>query len=51
MKTKIFSPEFNEVIISEGVNFSDERGVFKKTIYGKKVEEIMGQISELLCVR
>ncbi len=51
MKTKIFSPEFNEVIISEGINFNDERGQFKKTIYGKKVEQMMGNISELLCVK
>ena len=35
MKTKIFSNEFNEVIVSEGDNFFDERGQFKKTIYGK----------------
>ena len=51
MKTKIFSPEFNEVIISEGINFNDERGQFKKTIYGKKVVQMMGNISELLCVK
>ena len=51
MKTKIFSPKFNDVIISEGVIFNDERGLFKKTIYGKKVEEMMGNVSELLCVR
>tara|TARA_B100000902_G_scaffold388389_1_gene433904 strand:+ start:9235 stop:9771 length:537 start_codon:yes stop_codon:yes gene_type:complete len=51
METKIFSPEFNEVIISEGINFNDERGQFKKTIYGKKVVQMMGNISELLCVK
>ena len=37
MKTKIFSNEFNEVIVSEGDNFFDERGQFKKTIYGKNI--------------
>lgn len=51
MKTNIFSYEFNEVIVSEGVNFFDERGIFKKTIYGKKIEKMMGHVSELLCVK
>lgn len=51
MKTKIFSPEFNEVLVSEGVNLIDERGQFKKTIYGKRLLEIMGSINELLCVK
>ena len=51
MKTKIFSNEFNEVIVTEGVNFLDERGQFKKTIYGKKVLEMMGSVNELLCIR
>ena len=51
MKTKVFSHEFNEVFISEGVNFSDERGLFKKSIYGKKVLEMMGSVNELLCIK
>ena len=51
MKIKIFSREFNEVFVSEGVNFFDERGQFKKAIYGKKVLEMMGSVNELLCIR
>ena len=51
MKIKIFSSEFNEVFVSEGVNFFDERGQFKKAIYGKKVLEMMGSVNELLCIR
>ena len=50
MKIKIFSSEFNEVFVSEGVNFFDERGQFKKAIYGKKVLEMMGSVNELLCI-
>ena len=51
MKTKIFSHEFNEVFVSEGVNFFDERGQFKKAIYGKKLIEMMGSVNELLCIK
>jgi dTDP-4-dehydrorhamnose 3,5-epimerase len=51
VKTKAFSNEFNEVIVSEGVNLFDERGQFKKTIYGKKILEMMGRVNELLCIK
>ena len=46
MKTKIFSPEFNEVIIQK---VFQRRGNSKN--FGNNVERMMGNISELLCVK
>ena len=50
MKLSTHSPQFNDVLISKGVNFTDERGQFKKTIFGDELGEVMGDIKELLCV-
>jgi len=45
------SSKFKEILICAGINFSDHRGTFKKTIYGDKLETLMGgPIREILCV-
>ena len=51
MKIKIFSSEFNEVFVSEGVNFLMKEGNSKKLFMEKKVLEMMGSVNELLCIR
>ena len=43
-----FSKEFNEVKIVKGKNFQDDRGVFKKTIYGESLKTLMPTPSEVL---
>lgn len=50
MKISEHSSQFSDVLISSGVNFNDDRGQFKKTIFGDQVLEIMGDVKELLCV-
>lgn len=50
MKLKSFSKQFPDVLISEGINFKDDRGLFKKTIYGDEIKHLMKDIKELLCV-
>jgi len=50
MKLNSFSKEFPEVLISEGLNFTDERGLFKKTIFGDKINYLMKDVKEVLCV-
>ena len=45
------SSKFKEVLICKGVNFTDHRGTFKKTIYGDNLETLMGgSVKEILCV-
>ena len=50
MELNKFSETFPDVLISSGVNFNDERGMFKKTIYGEEIKSLMGEVRELLCV-
>lgn len=50
MKLTSFSKKFPEVLISEGLNFTDERGLFKKTIFGDQINLLMKDVKELLCV-
>lgn len=42
--------EFKDIRLIEGINFSDERGNLKKTIYGNDLNSLMPTVSELLCV-
>ena len=45
------SSKFNDILICKGVNFTDHRGTFKKTIFGEKLDDLMGgSIREILCV-
>ena len=51
MKLEIHSEKFNDVLISHGVNFEDERGAFKKVIFGDELMNLMGSIYELMTVK
>lgn len=44
-----FSEEFNDIKISEGIFFEDERGFLKKTIFGDGLLELMNEINEVIC--
>jgi len=48
MTIHTFSKEFNEVKIVKGKNFQDDRGIFKKTIYGDSLKTLMPTPSEVL---
>ena len=48
MKLEKYSEEFKDILISNGVNFKDNRGVFKKTIFGAEVVRLMGPVYELI---
>ena len=44
-----FSAQFSEVKIASGVFFEDDRGSLKKSMHTKKINELMGQVNEVLC--
>lgn len=50
MKVIQYSENLSDVLISSGVNFSDNRGSLKKTIFGDNLIDLMGNVKELLCV-
>tara|TARA_Y100000389_G_scaffold33875_1_gene28832 strand:+ start:2611 stop:3147 length:537 start_codon:yes stop_codon:yes gene_type:complete len=49
MEIKKFSNDFKDVKIAHGINFEDERGSLKKTMYGDSLETIISPIKEVLC--
>jgi len=51
MKLEKYSEEFKDILISNGVNFKDNRGVFKKTIFGDELVNLMGSVHELITVK
>ena len=51
MKLEKYSEEFKDILISNGVNFKDKRGVFKKTIFGDELVRLMGSVHELITVK
>ena len=51
MKLEKYSEEFKDILISNGVNFKDNRGVFKKTIFGDELVRLMGPVYELITVK
>lgn len=51
MKLEKYSEKFEDILISQGVNFRDNRGVFKKTIFGDELVDLMGSVHELITVK
>ena len=49
MDIEYFSENFKDIKITHGVNFEDERGSLKKTMYGDQLETIISPIKEVLC--
>lgn len=49
MKVENFSNKLPDVKICSGINFSDERGTLKKTIYGDKINSLIPEIKEVIC--
>jgi dTDP-4-dehydrorhamnose 3,5-epimerase len=49
MKIEVATSLFPEVKISTGINFQDERGSLKKTIFGDDLMKTMGNVQEVLC--
>lgn len=43
-----FSKEFSEIKLGKGINFIDNRGFLKKTVYGKNLSNLMPTISEVI---
>ena len=48
MNIESFSDQFKDVKIASGINFQDQRGTLKKTMYGDKLEEIINPIKEVI---
>jgi|TARA_B100001094_G_C18059827_1_gene734475 dTDP-4-dehydrorhamnose 3,5-epimerase len=44
-----FSEEFDDIKVSEGVFFEDDRGFLKKTIFGDDLIRLMGEVNEVIC--
>ena len=48
MTINAFSKEFNDVKLIKGKNIKDARGIFKKTIYGDNLKNLMPNPCEQL---
>ena len=48
MKIESFSKEFDKVKLAYGVNFTDQRGILKKTMYGDELSSLINPIKEVI---
>ena len=48
MKLESFSDEFDKVKLASGVNFKDQRGMLKKTMYGDELNSLINPIKEVI---
>ena len=48
MKLESFSDEFDKVKLASGVNFKDQRGMLKKTMYGDELSSLINPIKEVI---
>lgn len=48
MKLESFSDEFDKVKLASGVNFKDQRGILKKTMYGDELSSLINPIKEVI---
>ena len=49
MEVKDFSEKFKEIKLIHGLNFEDERGSLKKTMFGDELQNLISPIKEVLC--
>ena len=49
MEVKNFSEKFKDIKLIHGINFQDERGSLKKTMFGDELQNLISPIKEVLC--